>query len=115
MKRRKILGAGATALVVAAAFGASPPVVAADTSVQFYGHLDLSVDSATKGIKEGGVGQNPTPEGKVGWQADVSSNLSYFGFRGDHDINGGYRMMFQTETQIDMAATPRPSPMNQTS
>ncbi len=111
MKRRKILGAGATALVVAAAFGVPSPAVAQNTSVQFYGHLDLSVDSATKGIKEGGAGQNPAPEGKVGWQADVSSNLSYFGFRGDHDIGGGNRMVFQIETQVDVAATPGLSPV----
>src|SRR5258707_5222717 len=113
MKRRKILGAGATALVVAAAFGVPSPAVAQNTSVQFYGHLDLSVDSATKGIKEGGAGQNPAPEGKVGWQADVSSHLSYFGFRGDHDICGGDSMVVQAETQIDVAATPGPSPVNQ--
>jgi predicted porin len=115
MKRRKILGASATGLVVAAALGASSPVVAADTSVQFYGHLDLSIDDITKGIKEGGAGQNPSPVGKVGWQADVSSNLSYFGFRGDHDIGGGNRMVFQVETQVDVAATPGPSPVNQAS
>src|SRR6267154_2813730 len=102
MKRRKILAAGATALVVAAAFGVPSPAVAQNTSVQFYGHLDLSVDGATKGIKEGGAGQNPAPEGKVGWQADVSSNLSYFGFRGDHDIGGGNRMVFQVETQVEI-------------
>src|SRR5712672_519341 len=115
MKRRKILAASATALAVAVAFGAPSPAVAQNTSVQFYGHLDLSIDSATKGIKEGGAGQNPVPEGKVGWQADVSSNLSYFGFRGDHDIGGGYKMVFQAETQIDVAATPGPSPVNQAS
>ena len=115
MKRRSILAVNATALVVAAAFSAPSPAVAADTSVQFYGHLDLSVDDATKGIKEGGAGQNPAPVGKVGWQADVSSNLSYFGFRGDHDLGGGYKMLFQAETQVDVAATPGPSPVNQAS
>src|SRR5882672_7657248 len=115
MKRRKILAAGATALVVAAAFGAPSPAVAQNTSVQFYGHLDLSIDDITKGIKEGGAGQNPAPVGKVGWQADVSSNLSYFGLRGDHDIGGGNRMVFQIETQVDVAATPGPSPVNQAS
>jgi len=108
MKRRKILAAIATALV-AAAFGAPSPAVAADTSVQFYGHLDLSVDDATKGIKES------TAQGKVGWQADVSSNLSYFGVRGDHDIGGGNRLVFQIETQVDVSATPGPSPVNQAS
>src|SRR6266567_9649407 len=115
MDKRKILAVKASVLAVAAAFGAPSHVIAADTSVQFYGHLDLSVDGATKGIKEGGAGQNPAPEGKVGWQADVSSNLSYFGFRGDHDIGRGYRMVFQVETQVDVAATPGPSPQNQAS
>src|SRR5258708_24062650 len=106
MKRRKMLGASATALVVAAAFSVSSPAVAQNTSVQFYGHLDLSVASATKGIKEGGAGQNPPSEGKVGWQTDVSSNLSYFGFRGDPRIGGGSQMVFQTDTPIALA--PRP-------
>src|SRR5882762_6817115 len=109
MKRRKILAVKATALVAAAAFSASSPVVAADTSVQFYGHLDLSIDDITKGIKES------TAVGKVGWQPDISSNLSYFGFRGDHDIGGGYKMVFQVETQVDVSATPGPSPVNQAS
>ena len=109
MKRRSILAVNATALVVAAAFSASSPANAADTSLQFYGHLDLSIDDITKGIKES------TAVGKVGWQADVSSNLSYFGFRGDHDIGGGNKMVFQGETQIDVAATPGPSPVNQAS
>jgi predicted porin len=115
MEKGKILAGGAVALAVSAAFIAPSHVLAADTSVQFYGHLDLSVDSATKGIKEGGAGQNPAPVGKVGWQADVSSNLSYFGVRGDHDIGGGNRMVFQMETQVDVAATPGPSPANQAS
>jgi predicted porin len=117
MEKRKKLVAGAIALGVAAAFGAPSQVAAADgdTLLQFYGHLDLSVDGATKGIKEGGAGGNPAPVGKVGWQTDVSSNLSYFGFRGDHDIGGGYKMVYQVETQIDVAATPGPSPVNQAS
>src|SRR6266702_6244990 len=115
MEKRKILAVKASVLAVAAAFGAPSHVAAADTSVQFYGHLDLSVDGATKGIKEGGAGQNPAPVGKVGWQTDVSSNLSYFGFRGDHDIGRGYKMVFQVETQVDVAATPGPSPVNQAS
>src|SRR5260221_12073244 len=103
MKRSKILAVNATALVVAAAFGAPSPAVAADTSVQFYGHLDLSADGATKGIEQGGAGQNPKPVGKVGWKADVSSNPSYFGFPGGHDIRGGYKKGFQAETQSELS------------
>lgn len=109
MEKGKILIGGALALAASAALVAPSHVLAADTSVQFYGHLDLSVDDATKGIKES------TAVGKVGWQADVSSNLSYFGFRGDHDLGSGYKMVFQAETQIDMAATPGPSPVGQAS
>src|SRR5882762_11385859 len=113
MKRRKILAATATALV-AAAFGASSPVVAADgdTSVQFYGHLDLSVDGATKGLDSGRVSGGGAPlTGKMGWQADISSNLSYFGLRGSHDVGGGNKIVFQMETQVDVAATPGLSPI----
>ena len=117
MEKQKVLAVKAAVLAVAAAFGAPLHVIAADgdTAVQVYGHLDLSVDDATKGIKQGGAGQNPAPVGKVGWQADVSSNLSYFGVRGSHDIGGGNRMVFQMETQVDVAATPGPSPQNQAS
>src|SRR5712691_12386687 len=111
MEKQKAFAVKAAVLAVAAAFGAPSPAVAADgdTSVQFYGHLDLSVDDATKGIK------NPAAMGKLGWQADVSSNLSYFGLRGSHDIGGGNRMVFQMETQVDVAATPGPIPQNQAS
>jgi len=114
-KRRTIVGA--IALGVAAAFSAAPQIAAAqsDTALQFYGHLDVSVDGATKGLKEGGAANNPPPQGRAGWQTDISSNLSYFGFRGDHDIGGGNKMVFQVETQIDVTATPGPSPVNQAS
>src|SRR6266571_5541908 len=107
MDKREILAVKATVLAVAAAFGAPSHVIAADgdTSVQLYGHLDLSVDGATKGIKD------PAAQGKLGWQPDISSNLSYFGLRGSHDIGGGKRMVFQIETQVDVAATPGLSPI----
>ena len=111
MEKRKTWMAGAIALGVAAAFGAPSQVAAADgdSTLQFYGHLDLSLDYMTKGINDS------TAVGKLGWQTDVSSNLSYFGFRGNHDIGGGYKFVFQAETQIDVAATPGPSPVNQAS
>src|SRR5437870_2980931 len=111
MDKRKILAVKASVLAVAAVFGVPTQVAAADgdTALQFYGHLDLSADGATKGIKD------PTAVGKLGWQADVSSNLSYFGLRGSHNIGGGNRMVFQMETQVDVAATPGPSPQNQAS
>jgi predicted porin len=114
-KRTRI--AGEIALGIAAAFSMPSQVAAADgdTGLQFYGHLDLSFDVITKGIAEGGSGQNPPATGKTGWQPDISSNLSYVGFRGDHDIGGGNKLVFQVETQIDVSATPGPSPVNQAS
>jgi predicted porin len=115
MERRRTRIAFAVGTALALSLPLQVAAADGDTGVQFYGHLDLSVDGATKGIKEGGAGQNPAPVGKTGWQTDVSSNLSYFGFRGDHDIGGGYKMVFQVETQIDVAATPGPSPVNQAS
>jgi len=117
MEKRRTRIAGAIAVGIATAFGLPSQVAAADgdTGLQFYGHLDLSFDVLTKGIAEGGLGQNPPPTGKTGWQPDISSNLSYFGFRGDHDVGGGNKIVFQVETQIDVSATPGPSPVNQAS
>jgi predicted porin len=117
MEKRKTPITGVIALGVAAAFSVAPQIAAAqsDTGLQFYGHFDLSFDVLTKGIAEGGAGNNPPATGKTGWQPDISSNLSYVGFRGDHDIGNGYKLVFQAETQIDVSATPGPSPVNQAS
>jgi len=110
MEKRKIQRS-LIALGVSAALSTPLQVAAADgdTGIQFYGHLDLSVDYITKGITD------PAAVGKLGWQPDVSSNLSYVGFRGDHDVGGGNKLVFQVETQIDVSATPGPSPVNQAS
>src|SRR5215471_16288422 len=109
--KRKTPIISAIALSVAAVLGAPSQVAAADgdSTLQFYGHFDLSFDVITKGIDD------PTATGKLGWQPSISSNLSYVGFRGDHDVGGGYRFVFQAETQIDVSATPGPSPVNQAS
>ena len=119
MKKRKEVAIKAAILAVAAAFGAPSPVVAAgpvtsDTEVQLYGHLDLSVDDATKGIagrNNSGPGGPGPAMGRLGWQSDVASNLSYFGLRGGHDLGAGsgLKAVFQIETQVDVAATPGPT------
>ena len=87
--------------------------VVADTLIQIYGHLDVSIDSATKGIDAGQTNApfgTTTPDGKVGWQPAISSNLSYVGVRGSRDLGeSGLRGIFQFETQIDVSATPGPS------
>src|SRR5207253_6780193 len=83
--------------------------VVADTLVQLYGHLDVSIDTATKGIKSDQTNApfgTTTPTGRLGWQPDISSNLSYVGLRGGRDLGAGMRAVFQFETQIDVSATP---------
>jgi predicted porin len=79
--------------------------VVADTLVQLYGHLDLSVDDISKGIS-GKTQGGTTATGRLGWQPDVSSNLSYLGVRGSRPLTSGLRGVFQVETQIDVSATP---------
>src|SRR5262249_54011725 len=73
--------------------------------VQIYGHVDVSLDSQTNGMSGFLNGGEPVT-GKNGWVADISSNLSYFGVRGDrrltHDLTG----LFQFETEVAYAATP---------
>jgi predicted porin len=100
------------ALAVALAFGAGGalaqglPVTAA-TSVQLYGHLDLSYDVITKGIAGKTNAGGATATGKLGWQDDISSNLSYVGLRGSRDLGStGLKALFQFEAQIDVSATP---------
>src|SRR5258708_4971554 len=86
--------------------------VVADTLIQLYGHLDLSLDSATKGIKPGQTNApfgTATPTGHLSWQPDISSNLSYVGIRGGRDISSGLRAAFQFGTPIHLSATPRGS------
>ena len=91
--------------------GGGTPVTS-NSFVQLYGHLDLSIDEATKGISgradPAPGGTATTAQGRLGWQPDVSSNLSYIGVRGGREIipGSGVRGVFQVETQIDMAATP---------
>ena len=108
MNRNRCALACALALASSGALAQSSTAhtaVVADTLVQLYGHLDLSIDDITKGIAGKAQGGN-TATGRLGWQPDISSNLSYFGVRGGRDLSGGLRAVFQVETQIDVAATP---------
>jgi predicted porin len=93
-------GPGAPAMV------RSPP---SNGYVELYGHLDVSVDDATKGIA-GKVQDGNVASGKLGWQSDLSSNLSRIGVRGARNLGeSGLRAVFQIETQVDVTATPGPS------
>ncbi len=74
--------------------------------ITFYGNLDVSVDTATKGtghMLAGGVG----PVGNMGWLEDISTNLGYIGVRGTQltgikDTN----FIFQLETSINISTAP---------
>jgi len=76
--------------------------------VTAYGNLDVSIDATTKGIKNKTApgSEVPRPTGRVGWQPDVSTNLSYLGLRGFQSM-GDFpaNFVWQLETQVDIAAT----------
>lgn len=79
-------------------------------NMQFYGNLDLSLDYATKGLDKTYVtpgGEVVAPRGRMGWQPDISSNLSYFGIRGKQPFGSaaGLSFLYQLETQLDVSAT----------
>ncbi len=102
----------ALALASASAFSQEAKMpntaVVADTLIQLYGHLDVSLDDMSKGIAGKTQGGN-TATGKLGYQPDLSSNLSYIGVRGGREVQSGLRFVYQVETQIDVTATPGPS------
>ena len=70
--------------------------ISALKNIEFYGNLDISLDEATKGIA-GKIANNgvDTPVGKVGWLPAISTNLSYLGLRGKHDLGNGLAAVMQ--------------------
>jgi predicted porin len=91
----------------------------------FYGTLDVSADYVTKGMSELGAysfsyvnpanpsagfvqgGQKIGPVGRVGWQADLSTNKSVLGYRGSHAIPGlDAEFIYQLEVQPSITAAP---------
>jgi predicted porin len=90
----------------------------------FFGTLDVSIDYATKGMSELGafhysaydpanpgsytqLGQKVGPVGRVGWQADLSTNKSVLGYRGSHNIPGGdFDFIYQIEVQPSITSSP---------
>lgn len=93
--------------------------MALDTNVVFYGHIDLSIDTADNGLKmsdpathgfPGGTNASSTIDphttGRVGWQSQISSNLSRLGMRGSHNLGGGLSAVFQLETSVDVSSEP---------
>jgi len=104
----------------------APPEPAFEKFVKgFYGTLDVSTDYVTKGMSELGAyhysyvdpanpalgyvqgGQKVGPVGKVGWQADLSTNKSVLGYRGSHAIPGlDAEFIYQIEVQPAITSAP---------
>src|SRR6202521_5550206 len=95
----------------------------------FYGTLDVSTDYVTKGMSELGAyhfsyadpanpaagfvqgAQKIGPVGRVGWQADLSTNKSVLGYRGSHAIPGlAADFIYQIEVQPAITAAPGATP-----
>src|SRR5436853_2875580 len=73
--------------------------------VQLYGHADVSLDDQTNGMTGFLNGGLPVTRHN-GWVPDVSSNLSFFGVRGNRAVSDDLKGVFQFETEISYAATP---------
>lgn len=71
------------------------------SEVQIYGHADVSYDEVTNGL-----GNAVGAKGHNGYQGDISSNLSYFGIRGDRLLTDDVKGVFQFETEVFYSATP---------
>ena len=74
--------------------------------LSLYGNLDVSFDYATKGLQSDYGDMGGMPVGKMGWQPDISSNLSYLGIRGRHPLMENLDFVWQLEAGIDISATP---------
>src|SRR5438552_10832650 len=108
MKLHRTAVAVALAMAGGSALGqqAAAPVTA-ETSVQIYGHLDVSIDDITKGIAGKTNAGGATATGKLGYQSDISSNLSYLGVRGSQTLgSSGLRGVFKSR-RSSMSHRPR--------
>src|SRR5690348_6547448 len=75
--------------------------------LRFYGHIDVSIDAATKGLTDRVQVNGDTPVGNMGWQGAIAANSSYVGVRGGHQLGTAWLVgLFQIEAQVDVSATP---------
>lgn len=72
--------------------------------VTLYGNLDVSFDYATKGL-DSSYAQGGSPVGKMGWEPDISTNLSYIGIRGTHPLKD-VNFIWQLEGGIEISSSP---------
>jgi predicted porin len=85
--------------------GAPTTILLGTGEVTLYGNLDVSLDTATKGLQSS-YDNGGSPVGHMGWQADIATNLSYVGLRGFHPIESELDFLWQLEAGIDISATP---------
>ena len=78
-------------LLVPLAMGAMACGASAQTSVTLYGRLD------------GGV-YHQSRSGPAAHSVTLSSDTSYFGFRGQEDLGGGLSAVFKMESQFDVSS-----------
>ncbi len=64
---------------------------ASTSSVQLYGRVDASVNLQKRSVTSGTL-------------KSVSSETSYFGFRGNEDLGGGSRAYFKLESLFDTSS-----------
>src|SRR6202521_4315202 len=74
--------------------------------VTLYGSLDVSFDYLTKGLKSDYGANGGMPLGKMGWEPDIATNLSYLGLRGTHPLMSALNFVWQLEAGVDISATP---------
>jgi predicted porin len=79
MKKKLLMAAVAAALV------AGPMVVAHAAGATLYGHMHLSMDRYDNDVNEEGT---------------MSSNSSRFGIKGDEDLGGGLKAIYQMESGV---------------
>jgi predicted porin len=73
--------------------------------ITLYGVFDVAVEGATKGMGTLRLADGTQPVGSLGWQPDISTNMSYVGIRGTQAVGGhGLQFIYQLETQIDISA-----------
>lgn len=71
-----------------------------------YGNFDISVDEMSKGIAHLVAPDGSHPVGRLGWQPDISTNLSFIGVRGFQALSGnGLSFIYQLEAQIDISSS----------
>jgi predicted porin len=73
--------------------------------ITFYGNLDVSFDTTTKGISDLKDSNGNGPVGNPGWMPALSTNLSYIGARGFQRLGEPLSFVYQLETELIIAAS----------